>query len=154
GALVSVAPWSRLRGEIVTMLSMRPDQDRAVLSLAEREVRDVARRTGLQAPPSIELRVYPDIESFRDATAEPGWVAAHTTGARIDLQPAATLRARGVLESTLRHEIVHVFLETRAAPGLPVWFREGLAAYLSDGPSQPGGSTGPEVRTRTDEAQA
>jgi stage II sporulation protein D len=154
GALVSVTPWSRLRGEIVTMLSMGADQDRAVLALAEREVRDVARRTGLQAPPSIELRVYPDVESFRNATAEPGWVAAHTTGARIDLQPAATLRARGVLESTLRHEIVHVFLETQAAPGLPVWFREGLAAYLSDGPSQPGGSTGSEIRTRTDEAQA
>jgi len=40
------------------------------------------------------------------------------------------LRSRGALESTLSHELVHVMIEAQAAPGLPLWFREGLADFL------------------------
>jgi stage II sporulation protein D len=83
------------------------------------------------APNGVEIRVYPDLDSFRNATGEPGWVAARTDGRRVHLQPAAVLRARGALESTVRHEMLHVVVESQAAPGLPVWFREGLAEYLS-----------------------
>jgi hypothetical protein len=32
----------------------------------------------------------------------------------------------------LRHELLHVLVEARAAVGLPVWFREGLVGYLED----------------------
>jgi stage II sporulation protein D len=74
--------------------------------------------------------VYPDVETFRNATGEPGWVAARTSGGRIHLQPAAVLRARGALDSTIHHELLHVFVEAQAAPGIPVWFREGLVGYL------------------------
>jgi stage II sporulation protein D len=87
----------------------------------------------LPAPGTIEIRVYPDVETFRNATGEPGWVAAHTAGRRIDLQPAGVLRGKGVLESTIRHELLHVFVEAQARPGLPVWFREGLVGYLERG---------------------
>ena len=125
--------WTRLAGETVALFSTQPEQDRIVLMLAERQAREAQARTGWPIPRGIELRVYPDIATFRDATAEPGWVAAHTTGHRIDLQPAAVLRARDVLDSTLRHEILHVFVESRAAPGLPLWFREGLVEYLNRG---------------------
>lgn len=46
------------------------------------------------------------------------------------MQPIALLRSRGLLESTLSHELVHVMIESQAAPGLPIWFREGLADFL------------------------
>ena len=144
--------WTRLAGETVAMLSTRPDQDRIVLAVAERDAREIASRTGLPEPGGIEIRVYPDIESFRNATGEPGWVAAQTRGRRIELQPVAILRAKGVLESTLRHEIVHAFLETQAVPGIPVWFREGLASYLSGNPER-SGSAG-DVQRRDDESRA
>ena len=129
--------WTRLGGETLTLFSTQPDQDRVVLTIAERQVPEIATLIGLPSPPSIEIRVYPDVETFRNATGEPGSVAGFTTGRRIAIQPIAILRARGVLESTLRHELTHAFLETQAAPNLPVWFREGLAAYLSDGPKSP-----------------
>jgi len=80
------------------------------------------------------LRIYPDLDSFRNATGEPGWVAAHTEGRRIDLQPVAALRSRDVLDSTLSHELLHVLVELhapRAASSLPLWFREGLVGYLA-----------------------
>ena len=85
---------------------------------------------GGRRPAASKIRVYPDVETFRNATGEPGWVAARTSGRRIQLQPAAVLRERGALDSTIHHELLHVFVEAQAAGGLPVWFREGLVGYL------------------------
>jgi len=124
--------WQRLSGESISLLTTRPDQDRAVLSAAGRFNRRLAARTGWPALRDIEIRVYPDVETFRNATGEPGWVAAHSSGHRIDLQPVAALRSRGVLESTVQHELLHVAMEAHAAPGLPLWFREGMADYLEN----------------------
>jgi hypothetical protein len=42
------------------------------------------------------------------------------------------LRARGALESTIHHELLHAFVEGQAAPGIPVWFREGVVGYLEN----------------------
>ncbi|MBS1856874.1 MAG: SpoIID/LytB domain-containing protein [Acidobacteria bacterium] len=147
--------WTRLSGETLSLWTTQPSQDGALLASAAHAARELAARTGWLPPPGIELRVYPDLAAFRNATGEPGWVAAHTTGRRIDLQPAAILRARGALESTLRHEIAHVFVESQAAPGLPLWFREGLAAYLSGGPARGSGAANDQDISQTaDEARA
>jgi stage II sporulation protein D len=123
--------WSRLGTETVALMTTQPDRDRAVLALAERYLKDLAQQTNLPVPAGIELRIYPDVETFRNATGEPGWVAARTAGRRIHLQPAAALRSRGALDSTLRHELLHVLVEAQAMAGLPVWFREGLVGYLA-----------------------
>ena len=130
--------WQRLAGETVSLMTTRPDEDGAVLALAERALRDASRRAGLPPPTGIEIRVYPDLDTFRNATGEPGWVAARTDGRRIHLQPAELLRGRAALESTLRHELLHVLVESQAAPGLPVWFREGLVGYLEHPPASAG----------------
>jgi stage II sporulation protein D len=146
--------WTRLSGESVALFTTQDDADRSVLAIAERAVRTVAARTLWPVPQGIEVRVYPDVESFRNATAEPGWVAAHTRGRRIDLQPAAVLRLHGALESTLLHEIAHVFVESQAAPGLPLWFREGLADYLSGGAGRGGEGGDAQIAQRGSESQA
>jgi stage II sporulation protein D len=126
--------WQRLSGDSLAMLTTQPDQDRAVLAAAERIERAIAQRTHWPVPPNLELRVYPDLDTFRNATGEPGWVAAHTEGRRIHLQPAAVLRAKGALDATLTHELDHAFIESRASSGTtPLWFREGLAAFLEAG---------------------
>jgi stage II sporulation protein D len=119
--------WQRLGGDAIALFTTRPGQDRAVLARAERALRTVSQSTGLAAPAGIEIRVYPTVEAFRNATGEPGWVAASTRGRRIDLQPSATT-AR-----TLRHELLHALVEAQAAPGVPLWFREGLVGLMADG---------------------
>lgn len=124
--------WQRIGGENVSLLTTHPEADGAVLAAAERQLRAATQRTNLAAPGKIEIRIYPDLDSFRNATGEPGWVAAHTENRRIDLQPAELLRSRGALDSTLRHELLHVLVEAHAARGLPLWFREGLIGYLED----------------------
>jgi stage II sporulation protein D len=128
--------WQRIGGETISLWSAHPDRDRVALAMAERLARGISQRVAWPLPAGVELRVYPDLDTFRDATGEPGWVAAHTLGRRIDLQPVAVLRARDALESTLSHELLHVIVESQAAPGLPVWFREGLVGYLEKNSSK------------------
>jgi stage II sporulation protein D len=125
--------WQRLGGDKVALFTTQPERDGAVLALAERAAREWVERTRWPVPPHVEIRVYPDLDSFRNATGEPGWVAGYTQGRRVHLQPAEMLRSRGVLEGTVRHEMLHVLVESCAAPDLPLWFREGLVGCLADG---------------------
>jgi stage II sporulation protein D len=123
--------WSRLGGERLAIFSTQPAQDQALLPMAERILHDAETRTGLHNPGGIAVYVYPDLDTFRNATGEPGWVAAHTSGLRIDLQPQRILQEKNALQGTLRHEFIHALIESKANTGLPVWFREGLTLYLS-----------------------
>lgn len=139
--------WTRMGGETLAFMTTQPDRDGAVLPKADRLFRNLSQETGLPMPQNVEVRIYPDTEVFRNATAEPGWVAAVTTGTRIHVQH---------VDGTLRHELLHVLVETHAKPGLPVWFREGLVEYLSDrresGALPETGDTA--LRQRSDEARA
>jgi stage II sporulation protein D len=124
--------WTRLGGEGVALYTTAAARDSRVLAEAERALRSAMERTSWTPPRGIEIRVYPNVAGFRDATGEPGWVGAFTHGARIEMQPGPDA------ESTVRHEIWHVLIESRAAPGLPLWFREGIVEWLS-GQSGAGG---------------
>jgi stage II sporulation protein D len=93
-------------------------------------LRSVEEQTNWSLTVRPELRVYPSVAVYRNATGEPGWVAASTKGHTIRLEPPAVLLAGNALDSTLRHEFLHLLVESRAHPGLPLWFREGLVLYL------------------------
>jgi hypothetical protein len=68
---------------------------------------------------------------FVEATGEPGFAAGSTDGRSIFLQPLATLAAKNILDSTLRHEWTHLALDGLRAPGVPPWFEEGFVLYLT-----------------------
>ena len=126
-------PWQSLGGERVRVLTTQPGDDRPLVALADRVARAAEERSGLAWTQPPELKIYPTVAAFRDATGEPGWVAASARGNVIRLQPLAVLRARGTLDSTLLHELLHALIESRVRSGLPLWFREGAAAYLASG---------------------
>jgi stage II sporulation protein D len=88
--------------------------------------------TAMTAPVRPEIRVYPGIDVYRDATGEPGFVAAATRGRIIHLQSAVRLISERRLDSVLTHEMLHVIIAGRAK--LPRWFVEGLVQELE----QPG----------------
>ncbi|HLK65564.1 MAG TPA: SpoIID/LytB domain-containing protein [Bryobacteraceae bacterium] len=122
--------WQRIGGEGIVLLTARPDRDRGLLLVAERVARSVGQQ--LPLPRDIEMRVYPDIDTFRNATGEPGSVAACTIGRKIHFQWP-------VREATIRHELLHVAIGYAARVELPVWFQEGLAEYLGNEKGQAGG---------------
>ncbi len=144
--------WQRLGGEGITVFSADPVRDRVVVSEAEQILK------GLPWPLSskIEIYVYPTLDAFRSATVEPAWVAAHTEGSRIDLQPVSVLQSRGVLRSTLKHELLHISVSTRANPDLPVWFLEGIVSWLNGERVPPSQATplDRDLRQRSDRRRA
>ncbi len=124
--------WQKLTGENVELLTTRPrlrpgaGADGGAPRARRREQH---RNEFLPLP---QWKIYPTVAMFRDATGEPGWVAATTRGHTIQSQPADVLKQAGTLESTLRHELLHMLIEAHAKPGTPVWYREGLVLYLSE----------------------
>ena len=128
--------WVHQAGERVDLFSTRPDADRALAARADRLLTAAESLAGWLLDSRPQLRVYPTVAVFRNATGEPGWVAASTRGRVVRLEPPAVLAAAGALDPTLRHEFLHLLVEQRARSGLPLWFREGLVLYLS-GESRP-----------------
>jgi hypothetical protein len=51
--------------------------------------------------------------------------------------PLSVLRDAGVLERSIRHQLVHV-LADGAFAGRPTWVREGAALHFADGSNGPG----------------
>ena len=128
--------WEKLPGESLDLVSTDRNDAPALLPAAERALHFAVERTGLQMRTRPQLKVYPTIAIYRDATGEPGWVAASTLGSTVRLQPISTLQRTNSLDSTLRHEFLHMLIESNAKSDTPLWFREGLVVYLA-GDSSP-----------------
>jgi stage II sporulation protein D len=135
-------PWRVLQGERVEVWSASAPADDELPHLADLALAEAEKRTGLRAGKRPQLRAYPDVSVFRDATGEPGSVAASTRGRVVHLQPTRILRAAGTFTNTLLHEMIHVLIALNAKAPVPLWLDEGLADYLG------GGSTHPAERRR------
>ena len=116
--------WQALAGERVQLITTSPHDDQPFVALADKLARVAEDRSGLHWDATPRLRIYPTIATFRDATGEPGWVAASARGLTIRCQPRP-------LEPTILHELLHALVENRANARLPLWFREGAVLYLT-----------------------
>ena len=76
--------------------SAQPSRDRVALASAERQTKEIARQTGWTAAGPIALRVYPDVETFRNATGEPGWARARPAYAAAVQRVAGLVQRNGV----------------------------------------------------------
>lgn len=81
--------------------------------------------------PFIEVFLNETTGDFTVRTGLPWWSAAGSQGNRIELQPIALLKRRGILETTLRHELVHKMVDNLGNGRTPRWLAEGLALYLA-----------------------
>jgi SpoIID/LytB domain protein len=138
----SARPLARVNTLIrVSLPEGEREQVRGVQMLAGRALKDMAARLAVAPPPEVALEFHPTVEAFSRATGQPWWTAARTTGTRIDLLPRAVLARRGILETTLRHEFVHLLAEPALA-GRALWVREGLAVALAGELPRDGAKTG------------
>jgi stage II sporulation protein D len=124
--------WEKLTGESLDLTTTHKEDAAILLPAAESALRFATQHTGWNLDARPQVKVYPTIAVYRDATGEPGWIAASTLGNVIRLQPISTLQGTHALDSTLRHEFLHLLIESHARPGAPLWLREGLAIYLSN----------------------
>jgi stage II sporulation protein D len=102
--------------------------------------------------PSLEIFVNETTGDFVGRTGQPPWAAAATKGNRIEIQPLATLKRRRILETTLRHELVHVLIDRLGHGRTPRWLAEGLAIHLA-GEGRMVGRYAPRVRLSTEQIE-
>ena len=81
--------------------------------------------------PRLEVIFNETTGDFVGRTGMPPWAAAATHKSKIELQPLKLLKQRRILETTLRHELVHVLIDSIGGGQTPRWFSEGLALFLA-----------------------
>jgi SpoIID/LytB domain protein len=81
--------------------------------------------------PLLEIRLNESTGDFTSRTGQPWWAAAATKGNRIELQPLGLLKQRGVLFTTLRHELAHAVIDALSHNHGPRWLEEGFAIHLA-----------------------
>jgi stage II sporulation protein D len=85
-------------------------------------------------PAKVRARTWDTTAEFIRASGQLGWVAASNDGRTIELQPLRTLKRKGILTSTLRHELTHLVVHRLRTPEVPRWYEEGLVLYLTGEP--------------------
>ena len=108
-----------------------------ILRAAARARDDLARRLGVPAPPLVTLRFHPSTDDYERATGQAWFTSAALVRGELHLLPLAVLRDRGVLDRTLRHELVHIMTDRVLGPR-PAWVREGAAIYFAGEQTIPG----------------
>ena len=131
-----------------------PDDDegeRVAITRLTAQARDeLARTLGVPPPATVTLRFHPTTDAYERATGQSwftsgAWVKDGVK-AELHLLPLAVLRERGVLERTIRHELVHAMVDGVLGKR-PVWVREGAAIYFAGERPIPGQSpTGAALR--------
>ena len=131
-------PMNRVKSAHFTVSSLEkldPREAQQILSLLEANRGVLARRlstAGVEFQfPEVELFINRTTGDFVGRTQMPPWAAAATRRNRIELQPISLLKRRGILETTLRHELVHVVIEALGGNQTPRWLAEGLALHLA-----------------------
>jgi len=145
-SVVQPEAWQKRSSERFELFSTNPETDATVLPVAERILKEDENAVGWRIPFRVRLQFFPTMDIYRNSTGQPGWVVASTRGHTIRLQPLLELQRRLIAESTLRHEIYHLLVESHASSKTPLWFREGLVLYLSKS-----SDSGLPVRAMTDQ---
>ena len=81
--------------------------------------------------PNLEVVINETTGDFVGRTGMPAWAAAATRRNTIELQPLKLLKQRRILETTVRHELVHVLIDAVGGGQTPRWLTEGMAVYVA-----------------------
>ncbi|MEP6569355.1 MAG: SpoIID/LytB domain-containing protein [Acidobacteriota bacterium] len=103
-----------------------------LLQASRRSLRARVAAAGINVQfPALDVFVNETTGDFVGRTGLPSWAAAATRGSKIELQPLEALRRRRILETTLRHELVHAMIDLVSHGRAPRWLAEGLAINLA-----------------------
>jgi hypothetical protein len=112
-----------------------PDGDEgerdAVLKQALLARDELARTLGVAAPGQVTVRFHPTADDYERVTGRAWFTSGAVVNGELHLLPLAVLRERGMLDRTIRRELVLIMTEGALA-GRPLWVREGAAIYFGD----------------------
>ena len=97
--------------------------------ILERSYRDLTQVFNFFTETPITIVVYdPNKRSMAVRLGSPSWAAGVYDG-EIRIPYSETLKEEYKLETLLRHELGHLFLDALTHNSVPTWFNEGLAQY-------------------------
>ncbi|MCI0696817.1 hypothetical protein L0337_33035 [candidate division KSB1 bacterium] len=102
-----------------------------VLALAMDAREQLLEKYHLASSAPVEIRLSVTTAEFCQRTGTPWWQSSIYRNRIIYLQPVRVLRERGILATTLRHELMHQLVDERAKGNGPRWLYEALAIYNS-----------------------
>lgn len=118
------------RVNVIVPLEDQPEQE-PLRALALRALSDLAARLGVAPPSRVTLRFHPTVESYQRATGRQWFTSGATTAdGQAHFIPLSALKSRGLVDDTVRHELVHLLMATAYRDRL-VWVQEGAAAYFA-----------------------
>lgn len=118
------------RVNVIVPLEDQPEQE-PLRALALRALSDLAARLGVAPPSRVTLRFHPTVESYQRATGRQWFTSGATTAdGQAHFIPLSALTSRGMVDETVRHELVHLLTATAYRDRL-VWVQEGAAAYFA-----------------------
>jgi len=115
------------------MVVLADDDEGERTSIARLTVRardEIAQTLGVSPPARLTLRFHPTTDAYERATGQAWFTSGAVVNNELHFLPLAVLRERGVLDRTLRHELVHVMVDAVLA-GRPAWVQEGAAIYFA-----------------------
>ena len=102
---------------------------KTLIPILERSYRDLTQIFDFFTETPITIVVYdPKKRNMAVRMGSPSWAAGVYDG-EIRIPYAETLREEYKLETLLRHELGHLFLDALTHNSVPTWFNEGLAQY-------------------------
>jgi len=111
-----------------------PDDDageQAAITKQALKARDeLARTLGVPPPARVTLRFHSTTDDYENATGQAWFTSAALVRDELHLLPLAVLRERGILDRTIRHELVHLMTDP-VLGRRPLWVREGAAIYFA-----------------------
>ena len=129
------------RTPVVSLPRGDEGDERALAAMASRARDEVARTLGVEAPSHLSLRFHPTTDDYERATGRSWFTSGTVVNDEMHFVPLVSLRDRGILERTIRREVVHVIVDPVLADR-PAWVREGAALYFSDQPATSSPSRG------------
>lgn len=127
----SVPAVARAPAGVILSLPAGDEGERDMIANLVTRARDsVAKELDVAAPARVTLRFHPTVESYQRATSQPWFTTGATVGLEMHFVPLAVLRDRGLLDHTVRRELVRLLTE-QALSNRPLWVREGAASYFA-----------------------
>jgi hypothetical protein len=128
------------RAVIVSLPDGDEGEQDALVALVSRARDELSNALGVDAPARVTLRFHATTSDYERVTGQAWFTSAAVVNAEVHLVPLASLRDRGVLERTIRRQLVHVMAD-RALSQRPAWVKEGAALFFAD-PRRESGSPG------------
>jgi stage II sporulation protein D len=130
-------------GLVVTLPAADESSRAALVDLAGSARDALAKRLGVPAPNRIVVHVQPSSADYERASGRSWFTFGSVVNGELHLLPISMLRDRGMLELTVRRQLIRVMTEPVLA-GRPLWVRDGVALHfgaLTESSSQPAAAT-------------